>query len=154
MRRYVIRDPEAPARWAYLGRICRLWNERDRPGQADGCKEARKIIHKLTLTCKRCGALVSWRAAKAAAKKGRRPTLRVGDGCAGPQCSKHHRPSRFKAGQKRMVGAVRSGRRVVSAWPDGVADCDVWLLPEREKKAAVVRAEELAGVGSELKVLG
>ena len=40
---------------------------------------------------------------------------------------------------------MHRGRRVVAAWPDGVADCDVWLLPEREKKAAVARAEELAG---------
>lgn len=139
----VTRDPRAPARWAAWAHDGRRWHNRDKPGRADGCEAGRTVVNKWALECRRCGALVDWRCAKAAAKKRKREWLARSDGCGSKRCARtNYHYGRFCAGQRAMAAALQSGDRILVAWPADALDRDVWQRPAavQAAKAAAVAA--------------
>ena len=160
------RDPTAPSRWDYWRRTHSAWNTRAWPGQADGCKEARKQMLKWLLQCRRptCGALVTWwhakidankthgntkanakqrRAARARGKA--KPTpLRQGAGCGNPCCARSRHPSRFKTSQRALAHKLAAGDGILVEWPTSAEDTDVWRRPALAVQAAIARALELS----------
>lgn len=111
------------------------WGSRARRGFADGTMDALDVCRSVTLVCQQegCGALVHWMTARRAAKAAGRDAFAIGDGCSGRGCSRHYRPSRFKARQRKMAMAMRErpteGGRVCCEWPCGRSARELRVMP-------------------------
>ena len=128
---------------------------RGKPGHAGDSATARLTVHRYTLCCKRCGALVDMRSAKVEAtlrEHGPRRALRAaglrpgaagfepGDGCASASCSNSHRAPAFVERQRRMAQQLLSRERVLLAWPHNTHDSEFWRQPSAEVGTAVLNA--------------
>ena len=151
--RVVVRDPDGPARWAFYKRIPPRSLVRPEPhprGHGEGPAKGRRTTAPLTLVCRRagCGALICWRMAKAAARKGGRQAMAAGAGCANPRhdarrgearkaARGHRHQKRFEETQLRMARELEEGERILVAWPEAENDMDVWERPEKAKQEAI-----------------
>ena len=140
-RRVRTRDPTGPARWAYWRRQYN-YNRCERPGFAQGTRDALQLIHQWILECRRkhCGALVAWRRAKIEANKKPQARMRLGAGCGSPCCSRGQRVSRFHAHQRKLARKLLDGSGILVEWPEDADDCDVWQRPAAAAHAAATRA--------------
>jgi hypothetical protein len=134
---------ETYARWASDRARHHPWGPRALRGYAEGTLDALDVCRSLTLICQRegCGALVHWMTAHRAAKAAGRVAFVIGDGCYGRACSRHFRPSRFKARQRAMATAVcadlAEGGRNCIEWPQGRNAREVCVLSTQAARAAV-----------------
>lgn len=112
---------EGAARWAAARARHQPPGCRSRPGCARGTLEALAAAHGHTLVCRACGALVDLQAARRSARRDGRGSFGGGDGCSSAACSRHYRPGRFAAGQRRMASALLGGTRVLLVWPQSAA---------------------------------
>ena len=153
--RCIQRDQTALARAAARRAVHWPPGARDKPGHAVNSASARLIVHRYTLCCKRCGALVDMRSAKVEATlrdHGPRRALRAagfrlgaasfapGDGCASASCSSSHRLPIFTERQQMMAQQLLGRERVLLAWPRDTQDTVFWRQPSAEVGAAVLNA--------------
>jgi hypothetical protein len=99
---------------------------RSKPGHAPSTLDGLLTIHRYTLLCTDCDALVDMRSAKVQAKKEKRTILISGDGCASASCSSCFRRSDFIKQQKKMAEQLLTEERLLIAWPTDSKDVDFW----------------------------
>lgn len=132
------------------------YHSRARVGHADGTIAGRLIVHRYTLQCISCGALVDMRCAKVAAslrvhgpQRARRAIgvhypaveLAAGDGCASAQCSSNFRAAAFSRRQHAMAQQLLSDERILIACPRGTDDTEFWQRPDEAARAAAYAAQ-------------
>jgi len=129
----LVRDPSVQARAARERARHHAPGERAKQGCAAGSLAALREIHSFTVTCKRCGALVDFRCAKAEATLASRAHFEGGDGCSSECCSraKDWRPERFRTQQLRMAQQLHDHGRVLIGWPVDSADKERWVYDEQ-----------------------
>jgi len=130
---------------------------RARVGHADGTAAGRRVVHRYTLQCSNCGALVDMRSAKVTAtirKHGRQHNPRAlgvryssaefsaGDGCASASCSSDYRAAEFKRRQRAMARQISDGSRILIAWPRDTHDTEFWQRPDEATAHAAARAAQ------------
>ena len=142
LTRHRLRDPTGPARWAALRRMGRAWQSGKKRGEGEACTAALALVRKLTLECGQCGALVDWRRAKTAMRNAKGKKRNRGCGCAGRRCTKYWAPKKFGKTQRKMAAALRSGERILAAWPRNADDADIWQRPAGATRRVTARAED------------
>ena len=131
------------------------YNPCARVGHADGTIAGRQIVHRYTMQCITCGALVDMRCAKVAAslrvhgpQRARRAIgvrypaaeFAAGDGCANVQCSSDHRAAAFGRRQLAMAQQLLDDERILIAWPRDTSDTEFWQRPDEAARAAAQAA--------------
>ena len=99
---------------------------RSKPGHAPSTLDGLLTIHRYTLLCTDCDALVDMRSAKVQAKKEKRTILISGDGCASASCSSCFRHADFIKQQRKMAEQLLTKERLLIAWPTDSKDVDFW----------------------------
>ena len=117
------------------------YEDRDRPGLAQGTLDALEAAGRVVMVCARegCTFLVTYnRACDHAKNIGRRTSFEVGDGCGGPGCvhPTNWRPAGRLRSQTEMLGKLRQGALELILWPTGPKPKRfVWANPALRARA-------------------
>ena len=128
--------------WAEARARHHSWGSRAKRGLAKGTLRALGTAQALTVVCSAegCSSLVHVQAARRQANAAGRDVYLPGDGCGSRRCSLNHRPGQFHHNQRTMAAALEGGRRLLIAWPDGLAAREVKLQTVQAARDAAALA--------------